>query len=228
MDQGDDKAAQQDNVAVHNFAGAMKAKMAASRAKGRGGWLQCPVDQLQAMLTEHLNKGDPVDVANFAMMLWNRGGTTAGPAPMDADVILKLWRDCGNACNDGNALKFARKVIECAGHAAGDQLYRDGLKTGNDLCEATYASLLPYSYYMDPPDGGSVTIFEQMSRMAEDAAKWREVHEATEKSKYGSPLSWQERCNWQSDEPATKLMVEAMQAEIAELRAVLVGKCRDT
>lgn len=33
--------------------------------------------------------------------------------------------------------------------------------------------------------------------------------------------SWQQRCNWMSDEPATKLMVEAMKAEIAELRAAL-------
>lgn len=160
--------------------------------------------------------------------MWNRGCTTDGPAPMEADQILKLWRDCGHACNDGNALKFARKVIECVGHAPGDQLYRDGLKTGNDLCEATYATLLPYSYYMDPPDGGSVTIFEQMSRMAEDAAKWRKVHEANERAKYASLLPWQERCNWRSGEPATKLMVEAMQAEIAELRTVLAGICRAT
>lgn len=31
--------------------------------------------------------------------------------------------------------------------------------------------------------------------------------------------TWQERCDWTSGEPATKLMVEAMKAEIAELRA---------
>lgn len=66
-----------DNDAIDNFAAAMKAKMAASRSKGRGGWLQCPVGRLQAMLAEHLKKGDPVDVANFAMMLWNRGAGTA-------------------------------------------------------------------------------------------------------------------------------------------------------
>lgn len=33
--------------------------------------------------------------------------------------------------------------------------------------------------------------------------------------------TWQQRCNWMSDEPATKLMVEAMKAEIADLRAAL-------
>ena len=36
------------------------------------------------------------------------------------------------------------------------------------------SSVLPGSYYMDPPDGGSVTVLEQLQRMAEDARKWRE------------------------------------------------------
>ena len=35
--------------------------------------------------------------------------------------------------------------------------------------------------------------------------------------------TWQERCDWVSDEPATKLMVEAMKAEIADLRAQLAA-----
>ena len=34
-------------------------------------------------------------------------------------------------------------------------------------------SLLPGPYYMDPPDGGDVPLFEQLRRMSEDAAKWR-------------------------------------------------------
>lgn len=35
------------------------------------------------------------------------------------------------------------------------------------------AKLLPYGYYMDPPDGGSPTVLEQVARMAEDAARYR-------------------------------------------------------
>jgi hypothetical protein len=65
-----------DDLAVNRFATAMKDKMEASRAKGRGGWNapeQCPVERLQALLIEHLAKGDPVDIGNFAMMLFNRG-----------------------------------------------------------------------------------------------------------------------------------------------------------
>ena len=65
-----------DDIAVDKFAAAMKAKMAVSRAKGRGGWddpAQCDVADLCAMLVDHVEKGDPVDVGNFAMMLFNRG-----------------------------------------------------------------------------------------------------------------------------------------------------------
>lgn len=71
-----------DDFAVDRFADAMKKKMAASRAKGRSGWddpSQCPAESLQAMLLDHLGKGDPVDIGNFAMMLWNRSEKIAAP-----------------------------------------------------------------------------------------------------------------------------------------------------
>lgn len=69
-----------DDLAVDKFAEAMKAKMAASRIKGRGGWddpNKCSVDDLRSLLNLHMTKGDPVDVGNFAMMLWIRRATTA-------------------------------------------------------------------------------------------------------------------------------------------------------
>lgn len=65
-----------DDLAVDRFAVAMKEKLALARAKGRGGWndpAQCSVERLATMLVEHIAKGDPVDVANFAMMLHQRG-----------------------------------------------------------------------------------------------------------------------------------------------------------
>lgn len=65
-----------DDVAVDAFADAMKAKMARQRAKGYGGWQECPADDLRRMLAEHVAKGDPVDVGNFAMMLFARGERT--------------------------------------------------------------------------------------------------------------------------------------------------------
>ena len=69
-----------DDIAIDHFAAVMKLKMATSRAKGRSGWddsKQCSIESLQDMLLEHVKKGDPVDVANFCMMLWIRGGQTA-------------------------------------------------------------------------------------------------------------------------------------------------------
>lgn len=64
-----------DDAAVDRFAAEMKAKMAHSRAKGRGGWETCPEPYLMEMLREHVEKGDMRDVANIAMMIHlNREG----------------------------------------------------------------------------------------------------------------------------------------------------------
>lgn len=59
-----------DDLAVDAFAAVMKEKLRRSREKkGRGGWQAAPAGPLTRMLLEHLEKGDPVDVANFCMML---------------------------------------------------------------------------------------------------------------------------------------------------------------
>ncbi len=82
-----------DDIAVDRFAAAMRAKMAASRAKGRGGWddpAQCTIESLQTMLIEHLAKGDPVDIGNFAMMLFNRAAPVAQPG-QDERAAFEAW-----------------------------------------------------------------------------------------------------------------------------------------
>jgi hypothetical protein len=64
-----------DDVAVDTFAQAMKNKMAQMRERGRGGWDkpdECTVESLIQMLIENISKGDPVDIGNFAMMLFHR------------------------------------------------------------------------------------------------------------------------------------------------------------
>lgn len=71
-----------DDIAIEKFALIMKEKMAVSRAKGRSGWddpAQCSIERLQTMLIEHMEKGDPVDIGIFAMMLFNRGALVASP-----------------------------------------------------------------------------------------------------------------------------------------------------
>ena len=62
-----------DDIFVDGFAKAMKDKLAQARAKGRGGWETCPPEELSRMLREHVEKGDPRDVANFCMLLWSLG-----------------------------------------------------------------------------------------------------------------------------------------------------------
>ncbi|WKW33928.1 hypothetical protein KIH13_09465 [Pseudomonas viridiflava] len=67
-----------DNRAVDTFVAAMKAKLANARAKGRQGWSEASVrdEQLAELLIGHLSKtnlGNFEDIANFAMMLHQRG-----------------------------------------------------------------------------------------------------------------------------------------------------------
>lgn len=72
-----------DDKAVDRFAEAMKIKLAQKRKEGRGGWWDdayCSNSELSAMLREHVEKGDPLDVGNLAMMLHQRGERIA-PAP---------------------------------------------------------------------------------------------------------------------------------------------------
>lgn len=77
-----------DEAAVDALAALMKAKLAEKRAKGYGGWndkTQCPQQRLSDMLRAHVDKGDPVDVANFCAMLSARGeGIAAAPQAVQA------------------------------------------------------------------------------------------------------------------------------------------------
>ncbi|CUX57703.1 MULTISPECIES: hypothetical protein [Agrobacterium] len=78
-----------DNEAVDLLAGRMKEKLCSARAKGRSGWndpSQCTNADLSRMLREHVEKGDPVDVANFCAFLIARG-ERIGPAAYAVDPL---------------------------------------------------------------------------------------------------------------------------------------------
>ena len=63
-----------DDVAVDALAALMKAKLAKQRGKGYSGWdTDCTQEHLSNLLRSHVNKGDPVDVANFCAFLAARG-----------------------------------------------------------------------------------------------------------------------------------------------------------
>lgn len=67
-----------DYEGVERFSTAMLDKLAKKRGEGRGGWNRepehegCSLELLRQMFRDHLEKGDMVDIANFAMMIWNR------------------------------------------------------------------------------------------------------------------------------------------------------------
>ena len=103
-----------DDAAVDRFSAAMKAKLAKAREKGRGGWddpAQCSVEFLAKLLVEHLCKGNAgtfEDVANFSMMLHQRGAdpqVLADAAAQDREV-QRLREALSRACD---VLKIMRK-----------------------------------------------------------------------------------------------------------------------
>ncbi len=69
-----------DEVGLAAFTEAMHAKLAIARQKGRYGWhdeTTCGLDHLRELLRAQVDDPLPedwdlVDIANFAMMLWNR------------------------------------------------------------------------------------------------------------------------------------------------------------
>lgn len=93
------QAAHFDNYSVEQFAYAMRIKLAVKRNEGRGGWQdkeQCSNEYLSRLLREHVEKGDPVDVANFCMMLHQRGERIATLATEMAEYVVwsnehKCW-----------------------------------------------------------------------------------------------------------------------------------------
>ncbi|MFJ2989994.1 hypothetical protein ACIPF8_19180 [Collimonas sp. NPDC087041] len=96
----DDDAAIFDDHAVDLFTKAMKDKLAIKRQQGFGGWhdiSQTSGERLAELLLGAVAKGDPVDVANFAMMLFCRH---------ESHAALKSLRE-----GQISALETAGKVI---------------------------------------------------------------------------------------------------------------------
>lgn len=77
-----------DDDAVDSFAKSMKLKLERKRAEGRGGWETCSAELLSRLLREHVEKGDPVDVANLAMML-HLNGQRIEPVKVLSDAIRR-------------------------------------------------------------------------------------------------------------------------------------------
>lgn len=84
-----------DDAAVDRFAAAMKAKLNEKRREGRrGGWQSMTAEQLSALLHEHVRKGDPVDVANLAMMLHQNGQRIEQKPQPDVSGLVEALEQC--------------------------------------------------------------------------------------------------------------------------------------
>ncbi|MFJ3316837.1 hypothetical protein ACIPLR_15880 [Herbaspirillum huttiense] len=105
-----------DDAAVDRFATALKEKLALAREKGRSGWEQCDAADLSYMLREHVEKGDPRDVANFCMFLWSLGEPIGDARPVvDLQLTMldgiQVWIDAyTNAANGPHFMDHGRIV----------------------------------------------------------------------------------------------------------------------
>lgn len=115
------QTAHPDDLAVDIFAAAMKEKLAQARAKGRGGWQQCDPTELSIMLREHVEKGDPRDVANFCMFLWCLGQPIS-------DAALPMGKRATAASQSGKSMH--EKVL-------------DALKVADRFCDSLTSEVCP-------------------------------------------------------------------------------------
>lgn len=87
----------QDDIAVDLFADAMKAKLAKKRIEGRSGWQSMSAEDLSKLLHKHIAKGDPLDVANIAMMLHQNGQSVL----QSPEIQQRSWQPIETAPKDG-------------------------------------------------------------------------------------------------------------------------------
>lgn len=106
------------------------------------------------------------------MTTWNEEEDGMGFAGL---VEPRMYSSDTNEYADAMVAQGERLAQEA--EAMQTNAYAEGRKDEREATLAEFASLLPGSYYMDPPDGGSVTVLEQFKRMAKDAQKWREQQE---------------------------------------------------
>ncbi|WP_198516553.1 hypothetical protein [Herbaspirillum huttiense] len=149
-----------DDVAVDQFAEAMKAKLTDARAKGRSGWQDCDPAELSYMLREHVEKGDPRDVANFCMFLWSLGKPIGDARPVVNLQLtpldgIQVWIDAyTNAANGPHFMGHGRIV----------QLLREYLALRKLLAQRTPPPL-PETHYNGCSDGSAPLYTADMMRL---------------------------------------------------------------
>lgn len=110
-----------DDEAVDKFAVVMKHTLAQAREQGKTGWnnkIYCSNKILSDLLLRNVRTGDPVDVANFAMMLFNRNeristkGWDIHRKELSPEESNKAFKDFGEKLKNDPKLmeEFFKKV----------------------------------------------------------------------------------------------------------------------
>lgn len=176
-----------DDEAVDRFAAAMKAKLEKKRAEGRGGWEdknQCSAEFLNRLLNEHVGKGDPVDVGNLAMMLWNRGERT--------EVVREQVQAEHEPVGDVKALDYAILTL----HSIACLTQSDNLLWWQERARSALARIdellgvRPVAIYQEPASRAILCppappeVYKMRSRDAFEAGWWE-----AQRQKAVSPIS---------------------------------------
>ncbi|MBV6321974.1 hypothetical protein [Duganella violaceipulchra] len=136
-----------DDYHIEQFAKAMSEKMLSSRAKGRSGWddpEQCSIENLAAMLCQHVMKGDPVDIANFCMMLHQRDpeGEDAYAAITQASLeLLAAVSAAQVAAEDAEPTALEQKLTERINWTVTQWAEHVGARE-NDRGEITFGTIM--------------------------------------------------------------------------------------
>lgn len=85
------------DACVDDFAAQLKKKLIRKAMEGKGGWDDptWPRDDIILQLREHINKGDMLDVAAFAMFAWNQDAPSQERFALAQDLVgtsLKTYR----------------------------------------------------------------------------------------------------------------------------------------
>lgn len=153
-----------DDAAVDALAALMKAKLAKQREKGYGGWddTECSQQHLSNLLRGHVDKGDPVDVANFCAFLSARGEGIAPAA--DAPPAFP-------AMTEELASILGLMCFQCISFA---QALRAGGYSIKKRAEDEQAAVLHWMlghYFRSGPDGWRAEASADMERLRESAVK---------------------------------------------------------
>lgn len=91
-----------DDIAVDAFAVAMKIKLAEKRTEGRSGWqdLSWKASEISWQIRSHVDKGDPVDVANYCMFLSARAERITPFSTPEIDRLRVCNLELVNALQD--------------------------------------------------------------------------------------------------------------------------------